>query len=313
MSLYVETSGFNPTEPYGVDNYPPEHEQRGFMRAALEEAAQLPDPARHLKGPFAADFEHILRETDIALRSLNPSYTPEHLMPWAYRSEPVRSYVDRLARDDIDTYRKLTGIGTNRNAQLRKLGTAKIGPALEGQVIEPGTLDVPPYHHQGEHWKDPRNARACANACFRMVFDGVAGWSPQEDIVAHEATEKHGSHVIEDADYRKLFATEVFQEAVGKRVQSFEIMGASLKAIGAIALGVKQRNSNAKIFSVVSIRSQNASPGAWHQSVLLAAEPHAITIHNPSASAGPERTISRKDFYEYWAATHNRAQIFIST
>lgn len=313
MSPYVEAGGFNPLEPYGVDNYPPEREQLSFMRAALEEADQLPDPARYLKGPFATDFEHILRETDIALRALNPTYTPEHLMPWAYRAEPVRSYVDRLARDNANAYRALTAVGTNRNRQIWELSTAKIGPALADQIIEPGTLDTPPYHYQGEHWKDQRNARACANACFRMVFDGIAGWSPREDIVADEVTKKHGSHIIEDVDYRKLFATEIFQETVGKHVQSFEIMGSSLKAIGGIALGVKRRNPEAKVFSVISIRSQNASVNTWHQNLLLAAEPHSISVHNPSASAGPERVISRKDFYAYWATAHNRAQIFIST
>jgi hypothetical protein len=312
MSIATEAiAEFNPAEFYGPENQPPRDEQQTFLRHALLEAAEIDDPASFKKGPYGQQFTDILRKIQDGLRQVNPTFTAETLMPFGYQSEQARR---RAADFEPEERTALVNLNLQRHHQIANLAKHHIGPALVSQILPRGVLDEPAYHYQGENWGDFESARACANACFRMVFEGITGFSLREDTVAASMHRQHGSHVVADAEYRKLFATDVFYEASDKHVRSIEIMGADIKTIGMIAMRLKERNNDAKIFSIVALSSENGGRDVEHRCVLLGTNAKGVICHDPAAKDKlPARILSHEDFTRRWAITQNRTQIFFST
>ena len=308
MSVSVETAGFSPDElPYQKLS---DDELYDFMPRALDEAAGMPDPARHLEGALAPDFRQILGAADSALRAVNPTLTPEYLMPWGYQSPYVQRHKPTLPSEQRTA---LDSIAIARSEQIRYLHAGKITNTITGQTIAEGVLDVPPYCYQGQEWRDQRAERLCSNACFRMIFAGIAGWRPDEHRIAQSMIQKRGHHIVEDAEYRKVLATDAFQELSGKHVQSMEIMGATLKLIGNIALGFKKRDPGAQVFAELSIGSFVNTPTVWHRCILRAAGPEGVVINDPKVNPPEAGTvIDPSKFQLHWAFAHNRAQIFVA-
>lgn len=312
MSIATEEwPDFDPGEFYSRENRPPREEQDAFLHFALLEAAQINDPARYAKGPFGEHFATILEDIDKGLQELGPDFTPEYLMPYDYQSQIVRAMSGELEPDER---LRLGRLQEERNKRINELATNTIGPRVMDQIIPRGVLNQPGYRYQGQHWKGYESQRACANACFRMVFQGITGFDVSEDILASQMIKKQGNSIVADSEYRKIFDTEVFNEVSDKHVQSIELMGADIKAIGTIALRMKQRNADAKVFSVVTLGSERASRDVWHQCVLLGADASGIICHDPGTlQKRPARILPRDEFVKRWAIAHNRAQIFIST
>lgn len=311
MSIATEAwPSFDPGEFYGPENRPPYEEQEAFLHHALLEAAYIDDPTRFAKGPFGEHFATILEGIDSGLRQLDPEFTPEYLMPYSYQSPTTRDMSGDLEPDERIALRRLK---EERDKRINDLATKTIGPHVVDQIIPRGVLDEPAYRYQGQHWKDYESQRACANACFRMVFEGITGFDVYEDILAEQMIKKRGHSIVADSEYRKIFGTEVFNEVSDKHVQSIELMGADIKAIGTIAMRIKQRNADAKVFSVITLGSERASKDVWHQCVLLGADARSIICHDPGTlQKRPARLLPREDFVKRWAVAHNRAQIFIS-
>ncbi len=300
---------FDPYLPYGPDNYPPATEQKAFLHQAFLEAAGKPDPARFLNGPHANSFKDILSDVEGFIHEVNPSFTPEYIMPYAFQSPRVQRMTE-----DMEPHETLA-LGTIRRHKNQRIAdiASYIGPKLADQVIPRGVLDEPEYCYQGQEWSDYNAQRFCANACIRMVFNGIAGWHPREDVFAQEVINKYGRHVIDGSEYRKLFATDVFQEATGKRVTSIELLGADIKTIGAIAMRMKQRAPESNVLSIVSISSENATKDTWHECLLLGANAKGIVCNDPKDSMKkPRKIIPHRNFAERWAMTYNYAQIFIA-
>lgn len=302
---------FDPGEFYGPQNQPPLLEQEAFINDALLEAEHIEDPARYLKGPFNQHFSKICQDIDGFIREVNPKLTPEFIMPFGYRSREVQQMEGELKPEERIA---LGDLQRERDARIRRLASDVIAPVVMDQVIPKGVLDEPAYRWQGQHWRDYSSGRACANACFRMTLNGIAGFDVQEHIVARGMIRHRGNAVVPDSEYRKIFATDVFKETTNKRVISFELAGADLKAIGSIAMRIKQRNEDAKVFSTLILGSDRASKDTWHHNVLLAADARGVICHDPAAADKlPARILRREDFIKRWSIAHNRAQIFIST
>lgn len=312
MSIATEVwSGFDPDEFYGPENQPPREVQNAFLRYALMETEDIDDPARFLKGPYAQNFTDILKDVNDGLSQINPSFTPEYLMPFGYRSPAVQLLCSELNSNERV---RLERLQTKRDEQITNLAQNNIGPAIMNQVVPRGVLDEPAYRYQGQDWKDFESQRACANACFRMVFQGITGFDVREDVVANNMRRSHGHSLVADSEYRKILATDVFTEVSDKHVQVIDLMGADIKSIGTIAMRIKQRNSDAKVFSVITLGSARASKDVWHQCVLLGATAKGIICNDPAAiDKMPARILPHEKFAERWAIAHNRAQIFIST
>lgn len=309
-ALAVEQPVFDPYAPYSIDNYPPNSEQYGFFRYALLESYGLATVTRERQGPIFDGFKALLEDIDERLYELHPALTPEYLMPMCYQSEKVRRDL-RDAPDEI--YRGLNELRRLRFEQTDVLVDGFLSEYLKPQEIVTGRLDVPPYCRQGDGWKDGRASMTCANACFRMVFGGIAGWTPSEEVVAKSFIEQQGTPIVHDSDYHKIFDTNIFTEICDKEVSAIEVVGADFAVIDRVASITRKHSSDAQVYCVASLSSATATRDIWHASVILEATESHVICHDPSGVNGrPYKMIPKDEFIYRWAGALNRVQIFIA-
>lgn len=300
---------FDSLEPYSLDNQPSHNDQVAFFHNALLESAGAVDPTKYMRGPWANDFTDILQDVAQRLRALGPNVTPEYIMPLSYQSHAVREAIKDMNDEPL---KRIVHLRDMRTERVERLGVETIGPHIMQQILEPGVLNTPPYAYQGEHW-DGDSPRACANACFRMVFEGITGWKPYEDVIAQQMIDHHGSHIVDDSEYHKIFATDIFSEITSRRVRTVEIIGADLRTIGNIALRLKQKGPDTQVYSIVSLGSQSAARDVWHTCVLTGADETEVICHDPGSTKGcADKAIRKTDFARRWAITYNRAQIIVA-
>jgi hypothetical protein len=302
---------FDPHAPCGFDNFPPIVEQYRFFQHALLEAEGQEDETRHRYGPLIGGFKAILNDVQSQLTALDQTLTPEHLMPISYQSPEVRR---ELAGRPRELQHELRNIQALRFSETDKLVDETLIEYLSKQEIPRGIFDTPPYCKQGDSWDDFRSSMTCANACFRMVFGGITGWVPSEEVVAESFIARNGSSIVDDSEYQKLFKTETFGEISDKKVNILDITGADFTVIGQVSSHMKQRLPEAKVYAVASLASATASRDIWHANVILKTTDTAVICHDPSVVNGrPYKRIPRDVFARRWAGSFNRVQLFVAT
>lgn len=310
LAIAEQPALFDPHLPYSAENYPPFMEQYGFFRHALLEAADQKAAARDYKGPLFENFRAILARAHASLIRLDPSLTPEALTPNAYQDTNLKV---SLANKPSIVQKGIKDIKTIKTQQIDSLIDSRLLGQISTQHIAPAAFDTPPYTRQGDDWNNLWSARACANACFRMVFGGIAGWVPNERVVGQNLLQHHGSGIVADSEYHKLLKTPVFSEICSKRVSVLDIIGADLRCLETTAIKIRRQVPAAQLYCVVSLASATSNRDIWHANVILEADDSAVTVHDPSGIDGlPHKRIPKDDFVRRWAMALNRAQIYVA-
>jgi hypothetical protein len=298
----------DPTIRLSQESYPPRAVQARFFEDALGQSAQSEAISRHVCGPYYNNFNAIASEVDGRIKELDPTLTPEHIMPLAYQSNEVR---EKIASGGELVY-GLKRVAKHRQELLDKVATDNITPVLRTQQISSGSLDEPPYYRQQEDWKDYRAARGCANACFRMIFGAITGWTPLESAVAESLEARYGTPIVDDSVYNGIYGTEAFKEICDRKVRSIEIIGADFETIQNLTIKLKQRQPEVKVYCTLSLASRNTDKSAWHSCVLLGAADDQVAYHDPSSFLGGANITECYDtFAARWAAAYNRALLTI--
>ncbi len=295
---------------YDAANYPPSEVQAEFFRYALAEGAELPEVTRRLTGPLYSDFLSIMELTNTALNAIDSNFTPEYIMPDAYQSPEVRGAL--IARP-IEVRWQLRKLAEARLGQLEELGASKNATALSEQQLSETLLEVPQYCPQVDGWKDYRTMKSCTNACFRMVFGGVSGWTPEQTPLSNELVDRYGTVVVDDVVYTNIYHTEIFKEICQREVVNLEIVGADFQAIDKIVSKIKLKHPQASAYCTINLSSNSGDRAIWHSVVLLGTEGKSVVFHDPGvANGGAFHKLSYADFARRWAVTYNRAQLTIA-
>jgi len=300
---------YDPMVNYGPDNLPPIDEQSGFFKYALLEGAGVQKPTRMAQGPLFHRCVEVMHLVDERVREVDPSFTAEHVMPMSYQSQEVRK---QIAKMEYDERQKLTGIAEVKILSLQQIAVDRLHESPETPTLEPGLLDVPYYARQSEDW-DGDGVRGCTNACFRMVFGAITGWTPSQAAVSERLVEQYGTSVVDDSVYSSIYQTEVFKEICDKDVATIELIGADFETIGKLATAFKRKRPHGEVYCTVNLASETAGAQVWHTSVLLGTEGDDVLYHDPSNwSGGAYKKASYDRFMRRWSVAYNRAVITIA-
>lgn len=300
---------FNPYVNYGPGNIPPFEEQSAFFKYAFLEGEEQQVKRKMARGPVYEDFVAIMEDVQGLVTSVDPSFGAEHIMPMSYQSPEVRRQVLDLEHEDKIALQEISRMRLSALEQA----SAKWQMGMSGQQIADGVLDVPFYAQQIEDWGNYDAYRGCTNACFRMVFGAITGWTPSQAAVSEQLIKQYGTSVVEDAIYSGVYHTEVFEETCDKHVVSIEMIGADFDSIARITQKIKQKYSTAEAYCTINLSSKNASKDIWHTCVLLGVDNGVVTYHDPSNSSGGAYQQEPCDtFLSRWAIAYNRAVITIA-
>ncbi len=299
---------FDPQRDYDAENYPPVDVQAQFFRVALLESEDQRVETKFRMGPFSDEFTRLMEQLNHKVRVVDADFTPEYIMPYSYQSQWVQSRIDRLGMVDK---RALMDIIKWRTDQIELLCDEAIRPTLRGQVIPDGTLDTPQFASQDEDWKGEAS-RGCTNACFRMVFGGITGWTPSQAAVSEQFKQRFGTVATDDEAYFKLYQTDAFQEICDKTVVTLSLIGADFTTIERITAKMKQKRPDALIYCTVNLSSQTAGNAVWHAAVLLGVKDDIVTYHDPVDKNGASKTCTTDQFAKRWAFAYNRAVLTIA-
>lgn len=290
-------------------------QQRKLFDTAFDQSQTVELCARLVKGPWFEDFDRVKEETDAALEAIDSRLTPECLMDARYQDPRVRYLLQGLSRQNRQ---QIELAKYNRIGQLRNLGATSIASALSAQTLPEDVLNPTPYAYQGENWSHNEVKSACGLAAFRMVFGAIAGWKPAEHVVASRLMGWHNSVIVEDSVFAKLFSTDAFREASGKKVAAIDIIGADLDYIGMFAQKLKAGRPNLEAYGVLTFGARGEHnrnhDDRLHKVVLLGADERGIVCHDPSPENGGERLVLDADLIaDRWAIANNHARIFVAT
>jgi predicted double-glycine peptidase len=300
-----ERPEFIPQPPYSNADrhFLARREQGPFFAAASQETANLGIPGKQLQGPCFAEISQILQEANAALSTINPAFTPTHLLPQVDLPAEEFAQVTQL---HPDTFSQLALIRRRRLVNLNDMGE-RLGPADTAQFA----LNRPPYRFQGDSGFEILKDKGCANACFRMIYEDITGETLHECVVMEGMQNVYGSHMVEDEAYLRLFYSKTFKDAFpDKPVNTVSIAGANLQTIAKIRekLGPKR-----KVYGIVDLQTENVETGQWHTNILLGADGNNVIVHDPSQkNGGPGKAISKQEFYKRWAVGYNRAHLVIT-
>lgn len=287
--------------------------QSEFFRSAFMEGAAFDKGSPLRKGPYYDDFVEIMQLIGEKGKAVDPDFTPEWIMAPAYQGRDVQTTLVTL---DEEAIMKLIFMKNLRFNLLESLTQNKLLSAIKTQEIPDGYLDVPPYCYQGEgaDYLDARHG--CTNACFRMIFSAINGWTPSETVVAEQLRKQYTTAIVDDAVYSNVYDTQVFSEISDCRVKTADYIGADLDRIYAQVRNVKTKLPLAKVYCMVTLESNTAGKNTWHKCILLGAnkESQEVICHDPSQTEGGAHKIeSYERFTERWATAYNRAQLVIVT
>lgn len=278
--------------------------QTDFFRTALRQTALT--RVRPITGPYAADFDKVLRASQESLDEVAPHLTAEHLRSPAYQSRGASEVTASLSPEQRGRISEI------RDANVASLHN--LAASMEGQYIprDTDTLAIPPYCRQGRR-------RESTNACFRMIFAGIVGWAPDEGVVMREFLQQDASlkdPKNPDASYFNTLMTPAFSELCGKDVLTIEMTGVNLDIIRKTADVLKRVQPGSRVYCMLNLGSFTSIADIWHSAILLDApgpengKEDIVTIHDPSPSAdgeGPFKELPREKFYRHWAVALNRA------
>ena len=281
--------------------------QQEFFDTSFRETVDYAPP-RMVKGPFYSDFLEIMQETQAKIEAVSPSFTPDYIVPSAYRSDKAKE--DLLGSFDVSV--RMRSIGWDRLDRIDRLTRHKLVSVQQELGISPDLLADPPYCTQGDELDDKQARKACTMATFRMVFGGITDWVPSEEVVANSLKGRHESLVVTDAVYTNVYKSEAFKEICSKKVITLELIGTDFSHIDMLATKIKSSQPAAQVFCIVSLSSETEAKDIWHSNILLGTSSEHIMCHDPLTRKGAYRKIDRSEFSRRWAISYNRAQLIIA-
>ncbi len=273
-----------------------------FTEAFFEAKHVQPAP-RTLAGPMAADITAVLEETSDRLLELDPSYTPEYIMPDEYRSPSARLAMNQIFKDRKDHYVQIYEIREAKLSALRDLAFMRYEETAK-QELPAGRLTVPPFIKQRAH-------QDCALSAFAMVV---------QDLISEDAyqglydglSNVHGTGLMEDETYLKMLQSDAIRRKTGIEVQTLSMFGADIGFVDKITEKIKERIPEARIYCVLSLVSNGLGAragGVWHNNILLDATGRHINVHDPKHRG--EMEYGKPDFTTRWTQAYGRCHLVI--
>ena len=263
-------------------------------------------------GPLYDEFNSVQAGVAAELRQLNPHANVQHL---ADRIDDIQPEADMVwPTQDITMVRAYTRLRERRRVALGKLAADTVIPALRVQTLPNKLLADPPFAWQGQSIgaADTRlnPANTCTNACMRMIFGGIAGWVPDEKIIAQEIYSRYNSTSVPDATYLTFLQTPQFFEHYGKRVSRLDFTGADFAWLGKL-IG-KFARPGVQAFCMINLGSE-ITKDLWHSNILLSADEESVVCHDPLRLApSPGRRLPHATFAVRWAYALNRGSLVIA-
>lgn len=289
-----------------------------FLDQAFSQIDAAAPVIKSLCGPHFETFAEQRAELTARLHEVDPRLEIPNLWPADNRPPEVAAVTKTIESEPggggltHDLYRVRMDWGKALTAY-----TQEAAPMLAAQHLEPGVLDVPPYHAQGEYGDYENYHLTCTLAAYRMVFEGVAGWVPSELDMVAQLQERYNTVSVPDEVYLKLMATEAFREYVGKQVKSIAMPGTDFDHINLWANKLKNTPSKPQVYAVADLGTRDTLSGTLfdfhtHRVVLHHATADGVVFHDPKREVGKNKQLSHKEFTRRWAATHNMTRLVIA-
>jgi hypothetical protein len=292
--------GYEVSAPDDLEN------QLQFYGSILADSVERPFGGKRATGVFQDRIRSDLRVIDDLLQQeINPSFTPEYLMPQAYRPFEITSILKQLSPEKAVAFAALRQLRADAAADFAK---RQVEPHLRSQWLAPGLLDNPPFFGQGDSNVRTISQQACLNACTRMFLAAlIPDFQPSELAL----TRAYGNAIVKDEEYLKILESPECAAKSGCKIRIYSLMGIDFETIAEIARKAKEKQQGTRCYAVVSMLSETAGNlGVWHNVVLLAADQGTVTVHDPAARLPrANRVMDKADFAYRWSATYNRAHI----
>ena len=289
--------------------FAPEKSEIAFTQLLVEQGTDVMT-TRQRRGPHQDVFTDFMVKLQARLHAIDPLLTPEHLAGANYQSSEARRKVATLTESQTTA---LTELKERRIVMLGRVAD-ELFPQIGGQLLHPDTVDDPPYYPTKHDWGSADASNGCANACFRMIFGGIARETPSQTALSTQLIKKYGTSIVHDEVLTNLLKTPAFKDTYGKQVHTVEYIGADLEHIQKAAQLVKSHRPESRVYCLINLGSASEPTFIWHTGVLLAADEQRVVYHDPSGTTGgPYHALSKEHFLTRWAQTYNRAKLVIST
>lgn len=276
------------------------------LQAMVNESAERNYTGKYYGGPRKHLFADILSQINTKLIYIDPTLTIDALHAKNYQSEQTQLIVSSLnesSQKDIDNiakwrYQACIDIAKNTWSEDQY------------QTIPLGLFNRPRATKSGDY-------RACTQAVFRMVHQGITGLFVGEHEIRHMMQRKHGHQFVSDEEYLKLLETDTFRQEYGKRVQSLQFMGMDLNTLRTIAERKHAQHDDIHIYTVANLATASVkgdesdlAPRIQHRVLLYGADEQYAYVLDPN-----HRSMERMDkrqFCKRWAATQNSGYLVVA-
>jgi hypothetical protein len=210
--------------------------------------------------------------------------------------------------------------------RLKNLAQTVLTPELQPQTVE--GLAVPRrFRQQGDNSVERTNrlyvTKACMNACFRMIFDDITGWTTDETALRTAIMNANqNEHQVEDYRYLDIFHTEHMKQLTPRKIETCYIKGGDFDLLGRVALKAQPDlaagKPGADIYCVAttgkfSKTKLSGESMTIHDMVLLGVSEDTVTVHDPAYFHPQEsREIPKDEFIGNWALANNTAMLVIA-
>ncbi len=282
-----------------------------FINRAFEQVRGVKSIEKEHRGSLAEILlSRVIRPANSSLDSLGSD-----LRSWILR--PVASF-NRKERFDfemvpLDLRGKIAAIRSQMQRDLGEVLVETSSQSLYGE-LPIGILDTPRYYPQ-------QQARSCATADFRMIFEAITGHNlPEEELYTRAKEsglikEEMGipGEIIPSEDLLAIFNTAVFESHYPNHlVRTITCWGSNLTDIGEIVSNLKGKlKPGTKVFCLASIKSEITTDG-FHGVVVLSADAINVYVHDPSnIVGGANRAIPKSEFMLRWGKSCFGSEIII--
>jgi hypothetical protein len=281
-------------------------ERHDILEQMVQEASHNIYEGRYGGGPYKKLFVPIIENINASLNEIDPRLTYDALHISDYQNTETKAVLrtlpsyERYIIEDLARYRYLASANVAESTWDKD----------KQQIIPLGLLDQP--ERTGGD-----NARGCAVAAFRMVYQGITGHFVGERELRFLMNMVHDEEFVIDEEYLKLLETSAFKKEYGIQVQSLQFMGMNLDAIRTIAERKKSQHNDVKIYIVANLSTASYRDSAsdiakriQHRVVLYGSDEESVYVRDPNHPGKNE--MDKQTFCYRWAITQNSGYLVIA-